>query len=65
LEVLAKDIVASESAKVEGAGHQGSGNQGCDGLDAVQVVVELEGMVHNKYPDTNSQNYKGMSKKLV
>jgi len=68
LEALAKDIVTSDPetvAKIEGAGHQGSGNQGCDGLNAVQLVVELEGMVHNKYPDTSSQNYKGMTKKLV
>jgi hypothetical protein len=34
-------------------------------LNALDVTIRLESLVSNKFPDSNSPNYKTLSKKII
>lgn len=72
MDALSKDIVAIKFSNFDGGfsalNQDSGGNQGASsafGANAIEVIVDLEGMIHAKYPDSQTQNYKGMSKKLI
>lgn len=66
MESLAKDIFSHDANVISSIQqmHQSSGNQ-AQTLNAVELVCELEDLVAAKYPDTASQNYKGLAKKVI
>lgn len=66
LEAMAKDIVQREPnvVAVIQQMQQSSCNQ-TQALNAIELVGALEDLVAAKYPDTNSQNYKGLAKKVI
>jgi hypothetical protein len=55
LEALAKDIINSQALNESG------GNEGFTWGDIARIA---EGLIHSKYSDSTSQNYKGLSKKV-
>ena len=66
LEAMAKDILQREPnvIAVIQQMQQSSCNQ-TQALNAIELVGVLEDLVVAKYPDTNSQNYKGLAKKVI